>query len=103
MENERETYPEGHFVVRWMVLGSAMSCGVGIPLGIATDLPIFFALGPAVGITLGMAVGLAIERKHRVQVRIRPLNGAEQRRRRLGVIAGCAVFVLGVAVVFLLR
>ena len=98
MEKKNEKYPEGHFVGMWMGIGVAIFTGFGVPLSIALEVPGLIGIGPALGIAFGLALGQAIESKYKKEGKIRPLTEGEKKRRKLLVLAGIAVLILGVLV-----
>jgi hypothetical protein len=102
MEKNNEKYPEGHFVGMWVGIGIAIFSGFGVPLSIALKIPGLIGIGPAIGAAFGLAVGESIESKYKKEGKIRPLTKDEKRKRKMLVIAGTSVFILGL-LVFLLR
>ena len=102
MEKNDEKYPEGHFVGMWMLIGIAIGAGIGIPLGIVIGNPGLFGIGLPIGLALGLAIGSSIEAKCKKEGKIRALTEEEKRKRKIFVIAGISVVVLGL-VIFLLR
>jgi hypothetical protein len=102
MEKNNKKYPEGHFVGMWMGIGIAIFSGVGVPLSIVLKIPGLMGIGPAIGIAFGLSLGQSIESKYKKEGKIRPLTEDEKKKRRMLVIAGICVFVLGL-LVFLLR
>jgi len=101
MEKNNKKYPEGHFVGMWMGIGIAIFSGVGVPLSIALKIPGLIGIGPAIGVAFGLALGQSIESKHKKEGKIRPLTEDEKKKRRILVIAGISVFLLGL-LIFLL-
>lgn len=57
------------------------------------DLTSFIIFGPATGMLFGVAIGVALEQRHKDE--IRPLTAAEQRARRRAMVVGGALVVLG--------
>lgn len=102
MEKNNEKYPEGHFVGMWVGIGIAIFSGFGVPLSIALKIPGLIGIGPAIGAAFGLALGQSIESKYKKEGKIRPLTKDEKRKRKMLVIAGTSVFILGL-LVFLLR
>lgn len=102
MEKKNEKYPEGHFVGMWMGIGIAIFSGVGVPLSIVLKIPGLIGIGPAIGVAFGLALGQSIESKYKKEGKIRPLTEDEKKKRKILVIAGISVFILGLWV-FLLR
>ncbi|MBU7026648.1 MAG: hypothetical protein HXS48_06870 [Theionarchaea archaeon] len=102
MEERNKKYPEGHFIGKWMGIGVAIFAGFGIPLAIILKIPWIIAIGPAMGVAFGLAVGSSIESKRKKEGKIRPLTEDEKKKRKMLVIAGIMVFILGL-VIFLLR
>jgi len=96
-ENDKK-YPEGHFVKMWMGIGVAIFSGIGIPLSVATGNIPFIGIGPALGIVFGLALGQSIEVKYKKEGRIRPLTKEEKNRKRILVLAGIAVLIIGVII-----
>ncbi len=102
MQKNNEKYPEGHFLGMWMGIGIALFSGIGVPLSIALKIPGLMRIGPAIGVALGLSIGQSIESKYRKEGRIRPLTEDEKKKRKMLVIAGISVLVLGL-LIFLLR
>jgi cadmium resistance protein CadD (predicted permease) len=102
MEKNNEKYPEGHFLGMWMGIGIAIFSGVGVPLSIALKIPGLMGIGPALGVAFGLSIGQSIESKYKNEGRIRPLTEDEKKKRKMLVIAGISVFILGV-LIFLLK
>jgi hypothetical protein len=98
MEKNNEKYPEGHFLGMWMGIGIALFSGIGVPLSIALKNPGLLGIGPAIGIAFGLALGQSIESKYKKEGKIRPLTEGEKKRRKMLVLAGIAVLILGVLV-----
>ena len=101
MEKNNKKYPEGHFVGMWMGIGIAIFSGVGVPLSIALKIPGLIGIGPAIGVAFGLALGQSLESKYKKEGKIRPLTEDEKKKRRILVIAGISVFLLGL-LIFLL-
>ncbi|MFC1512160.1 hypothetical protein ACFL5H_03080 [Candidatus Latescibacterota bacterium] len=95
MENN-EKYPEGYFVGMWMSIGIAIGVGIGIPIGIATGNPGLFGIGLPIGIALGLAIGSSIEAKYKKEGKLRPLTSGEKKNKKLGVMIGVALVVIGI-------
>ena len=102
MQKSPEKYPEGHFVGMRMGIGIALFSRLGVPLSIALKTPGLMGIGPALGIAIGLSVGQSIESKYKTEGKIRPLTEDEKKKRKMLVIAGISVFVLGV-LIFLLK
>lgn len=102
MEKNNEKYPEGHFLGMWTGIGIAMFTAIGIPLSIALKIPGLIGIGPAIGVAFGLSLGQSIESKYKREGKIRPLTEDEKKKRKMLVIAGISVFVLGL-LIFLLR
>jgi len=102
MEKNNEKYPEGHFLGMWTGIGIAMFTAIGIPLSIALKIPGLIGIGPAIGVAFGLSLGQSIESKYKKEGKIRPLTEDEKKKRKMLVIAGISVFVLGL-LIFLLR
>ncbi|MBW2974452.1 hypothetical protein KY366_01925 [Candidatus Woesearchaeota archaeon] len=100
MDKNRK-YPEGHFIGMWMGIGIALFSGLGIPLSIATKNPGLMGIGPAIGVAFGLSVGAGIEERYKKQGKIRPLTRKEKKIKKLGVLAGLVMLVLGIAAAFL--
>lgn len=106
MEESNKKYPEGHFVGMWMGIGIAIFSGIGVPLSVLLKTPGLMAIGPAAGVAFGLALGESIETKYKKEGRIRPLTREEKNQRRLLVVAGIALFLIGLTTLlmpFLLR
>lgn len=95
MEKNDKKYPEGHFVGLWMGIGIAIFTGVGVPLSLALKIPGLIGIGPAIGVAVGLALGQSIEAKYQKEGKIRPLTEDEKKKRKIAVIAGIAIFILG--------
>ena len=102
MEKNNEKYPEGHFVGMWMGIGIAIFSGIGVPLSVALKMPGLIGIGPAIGVAFGIALGQSIESKYKKEGKIRSLTKDEKKKRKILVIAGFFVFILGL-LKFLLR
>lgn len=98
MLNNKEKYPEGHFIGMWMGIGIAIYTGVGVALSSATKNPGLLGIGPAIGVAFGLAVGQAIEAKYKKEGKIRPLTEDEKRKKKRLVWVGLVVLGLGVFV-----
>ena len=105
MDEDKNKYPEGHFVGMWIGIGIAIFSAMGIPIGIALKNPGLFGIGPAIGVAFGAGIGSAIEAKKKQEGLIRPLTNKEKKNRRNLLFAGLAVFFVGLALLlfFLLR
>jgi pheromone shutdown protein TraB len=81
-KNERK-YPKGY----WMAVGISVGMATGVAMG-----PIFdnIGVGIAVGIAIGSGIGASLEQKNKDN--IRPLTEQEQKRQKLGVVIGLALF-----------
>jgi len=97
-DKNKKTYPEGHFVGMWMGIGMAIFSGMGIPISIATKNYSFIGIGPAIGMSFGLAIGQSIEKKHKEAGKIRPLTDKEKRTRKLLLLSGIGLFVIGLIV-----
>ena len=102
MDNKNKKYPEGHFLGMWMGIGIVIFSGFGIPLSIATKNYGLIGIGPALGVAFGLSIGQAIENKYKKENKIRPLIEEEKKRKKIAVMAGLAMFILGI-IVFLLH
>ncbi len=98
MEKNDKKYPKGHFVGLWMGLGIALFTGIGIPLSLALKIPGLIGIGPAIGAAVGLALGQSIETKYQKDGKIRPLTEEEKKKRKIAVIAGFAILILGLVV-----
>jgi len=96
MHEEKETYPEGHFVGMWMGIGMALFSALGIPLSIATGNPGLIGIGPALGVAVGLAIGQSIENNYKQQGKIRPLNESEKKRKKSTSLLGILLLIVGV-------
>ena len=101
-EEKNKTYPEGHFVGMWMGIGIAIFSGIGIPLSIISGNPGLIAIGPAIGVAFGLAIGQSIEDKYKKEGKIRPLTKEDKNQRKILVIAGIAVLMVGIVVFLIL-
>ncbi len=97
IEEKNKKYPEGHFTGMWMGIGIAIFTGVGVPLSIATENIGLIGIGPALGVAFGLAIGAGIEEKYKKEGKIRPLTDEEKKRKKLGVLAGLIILLLGLA------
>lgn len=95
MEENNKKYPEGHFVGMWMTIGVGILSGLGIPLSIVTGNSGFIGVGPALGVALGLAIGSSIEAKHKKEGKIRPLTEQERKRKKIAIIAGLIILLIG--------
>lgn len=86
-------HPKGHYIGLGMVLGVAIFTPIGIALSVFTDNPGMIGIGPGIGIAIGLAIGAAWEKKHEKE--LRPLTKEEERLRRIGIMSGLALLVLG--------
>ncbi|MDD2665507.1 MAG: hypothetical protein PHD13_01815 [Methanocellales archaeon] len=102
MAENNTRYPEGHFVGKWMAIGIVIFSVFGVPISIVSGNPGLIAIGPAVGVAFGLAIGSSIESKYKKEGKIRPLTEDEKKQRKMLLIAGIALFLLGLAI-FLLR
>lgn len=89
--------PQGY----WMGVGIAFGLLAGYILTfiagiLSRDWQFFIILGPAMGMVFGLAFGVALEQRHKDE--IRPLTAAEQRARRWAMWAGVALVGLGLLV-----
>lgn len=85
-----------------MVIGIVIFSGFGIPLSIVSGNPGLIGIGPALGVAFGLAIGSFIESKYKKEGKIRPLTEDKKKQRKMLLIAGIALFLLGLAI-FLLR
>ncbi len=85
-----------------MVIGIAIFSGFGIPFSIVSGNPGLIGIGPALGVAFGLAIGSSIESRYKKEGKIRPLTEDEKQKRKMLLIAGVAIFILGLAI-FLLR
>jgi MFS family permease len=95
MEEQNEKYPEGHFIGMWMGIGIAIGSGLGVPLAIAIGNPGFFGIGIPIGLAIGLAIGSSIEAKYKKEGKLRPLTLKEKKQKKLGVMIGVALLVIG--------
>jgi hypothetical protein len=95
-------YPEGHFVGKWMGIGIAICSGLWIPLCIIIKTPGLIGVGPAIGFSIGLVIGSLIESKYKKEGKIRPSTKQEKNKRKIAIIAGIAILVLGFAMFILL-
>jgi len=102
MEEKNRKYAEGYFVGMWMGIGIAIFSGVGVSLSIVLKIPGLIGIGPAIGVAFGLALGQSIEAKYKKEGKIRPLTKEEKNKRKILVIAGIVVFIIGLAI-FLIR
>jgi len=79
-------HPKG----RYMGLGMAYGMALGLPFGIALRN---IALGLALGLPIGLAIGAALEKKY--QDKLRPLTEKEEKIRKIAVLFGIGLLVLG--------
>jgi preprotein translocase subunit YajC len=86
-------YPEGHYIG----LGLALGMAIGMPLGLAMDN---IALGPGMGLPIGLAIGVALEKKHKAE--LRPLTENEKKAKRIAALGGIIALVIGVGVVLVM-
>jgi hypothetical protein len=101
MDAENKTYPEGHFIGKWMSIGIMIFAVLGIPISIITESTYLIGIGPALGVGFGLAIGQAIENKYKEKGLIRPLNETEKRTKKYAVFAGIAILSFGVMVLIL--
>lgn len=85
---DNKKYPENYFTSFGILLGVIL----GIPLAIS--LKNFAFIG--IGIPIGLAIGLAIEEEHKKHGRIRPLTKEEKKSRKIALIIGVGVLLLGI-------
>ena len=95
-------YPEGHFIGMWMFIGVVVFSGIGIPLSILTENFSLVGIGPAIGIAFGLSIGAGVEEKIRNEGRIRHLNKKETETRKIGVIIGVILLLIGIETFLLL-
>jgi hypothetical protein len=96
MEKKNEKYPEGHFVGMWMATGVAIGAGMGIALGLAIGNLGLLGIGLPIGLALGLAIGSSIEAKYKKEGKLRPLTIEEKKNRKLSVMIGVALLVIGI-------
>ncbi len=100
MENDREQYPEGHFVNIWIGVGIALGAGMGVPFGIAIGNPAFIGIGLPIGLSIGVAIGSSIEAQYRKEGKIRPLTEEEQKNKKrgmkIGIASGIGLLIVGI-------
>ena len=94
-EEKNNKYPEGHFVGIWMAIGIATGAGIGIPLGMAMGNPGLFGIGLPIALAIGLAIGSSIEAKYKKEGKLRPLTLVEKKKKKLGVMIGVALFIIG--------
>ncbi len=85
-----------------MGIGIAIFSGIGIPLSIATGNPGLIGIGPALGVAFGLAIGSSIEDKYKKEGKIRPLTKEDKNERKILVIAGIAVLMIGLVTFLIL-
>ncbi|MFC2090688.1 hypothetical protein ACFLT1_07895 [Bacteroidota bacterium] len=95
-DNPAKLYPKGHFVSLWMGLGMAFFTVIGITISFLTENFSLMGIGLGAGVGVGLAVGQGVENKYEKEGKIRPLNEAEQRNRRIMVYVGLALLLIGV-------
>ncbi len=96
-------YPEDYFVGKWMGISIAICSGLWIPLCIfILKSPGFIGLGPAIGISMGLAIGSSIESKYKKEGKIRPLTEQEKNIRKIAVMGGIVILLLGCIMLLLL-
>lgn len=93
-------YPKGH----WMGVGIALGLPIGVALGIVygvaiKKMPVGISLGPAIGVAVGAAIGAYLEKKHEKDVR--PFTKEELKIKRISLIAGIAVLIIGLLALIL--
>lgn len=93
MENEKKTYPEGHFVGKWMGIGMAIFSGLGVSLSIISGNEGLIGIGPALGMSVGLAIGTSIEEKYKKEGLIVKKSNSSQNRK-----VAIAIIILGIAV-----
>ena len=102
MEKNNKKYCEGHFVGMWMGIGIVIFSGIGVPLSIILKNPGLIGIWPALGVAFGVALGQLIGSKYKKEGKIRSLTEDEKKKRKILVIAGIAVFTLGL-LIFVLK
>jgi hypothetical protein len=102
MEEKNKKYPEGHFVGIWMVIGIVIFSGIGIPLSIVIENPGMMGICPALGVAFGLLIGAGIESKYKKEGKIRILTQQEKKIKKIAVLAGIIMLMLGVAAFFTL-
>ena len=101
-EGDNKKYPQGHFIGLWTGMGVAFFAGIGVPLSIAVDNFAFIGIGPAIGIAIGISIGQAMENKYEKEGKIRPLNAAEKRRRKVLFWTMVGILLLGIAALLIM-
>ena len=83
MSKNEKKYPKGY----WMAVGISIGIAIGVAMG-----PIFdnFGVGIGIGVAIGSGLGASLEQKNKDH--IRPLTEQEQKRQKLGVVIGLALF-----------
>lgn len=95
MEKKNQEYPEGHFIGLWMGIGITIFSGIGVPLSLVLKIPGLIGIGPAIGVAFGLAIGQSIESKYKREGKIRSLTEEEKKKRKMLVIAGFSILILG--------
>ena len=80
-------YPEGHFVGLGIVLGAGLGIAIGVSIG-------NIALGLAIGLAIGVSIGISLEKKYKK--RIRPLTEKEKKVRKLTILIGIIILLIGI-------
>lgn len=95
---KNNSYPKGHFIKKWMVLGMVIFSGFGIPLSIAIGNNGLIGVGPAIGVIAGIVIGSFVEKKHERDGLIRQLNDEELKKQRNEKIVGWILVIAGILV-----
>ena len=85
-------YPEGYFI--------GICTALGIPFGIALAISIGNPGFMGIGIPIGLAIGLALEEKYKSEGRIRLSTKAEKMRKKIALILGIILLILGALLFF---
>ena len=93
--DETVKYPEGNFLGIWMAVCIGILTAIWIPLSILTGNLALIGVGPAMGVAVGLAVGQIVEHKQRKEGKIRPLNESEKRIRKVAVVVGIIIALMG--------
>ncbi|MBE9467531.1 MAG: hypothetical protein IMY72_04300 [Bacteroidetes bacterium] len=100
MKDENKKFPEGHFVGLWMGIGIAVFTGLGLFIGNAFKNSSFVSMGPIIGVAFGILVGQAVEAKNKREGRIRTLYEKEKKRKKILVLLGLALLIIGFTMFF---
>ncbi|MFC3880463.1 hypothetical protein ACFOSV_09765 [Algoriphagus namhaensis] len=105
-KQDKKTYPEGHFIGIWTVLGIVIFSGLSITYSAITENFGLIGIGPAIGTAFGFSIGQSIENKYIRDGRIRLLTEAEKRKRKNAIIFGIILLSLGLlvfSIIFILK